>query len=70
MIGREDIAELARLYDQFHGAFDPLQPEALRAEQQFMERLAALHAAHAADVPFHEFRRRAVQRCKELLRNA
>jgi hypothetical protein len=26
MIAKEQIEELVRLYDQFHGAFDPLLP--------------------------------------------
>ena len=55
MIAKEQIEELVRLYDQFHGAFDPLLPEVLEAERAFSEKLQMLHAAHAADLPFHEF---------------
>jgi len=29
MIAKEQLAELVRLYDQFHGAFNPLLPEVL-----------------------------------------
>ena len=42
MIAREQIEELARLYDQFHGAFDPLLPEVLEAERAFFEKLQML----------------------------
>ena len=31
MIAKEQIEELVRLYDQFHGAFNPLLPEVLEA---------------------------------------
>ena len=69
MIAKEQIEELVRLYDQFHGAFDPLLPEVLEAERAFFEKLQTLHATHAADLPFHEFRRYALQKCKDHLRN-
>ena len=39
MISKEQIEELVRLYDQFHGAFDPLLPEVLEAERAFFEKL-------------------------------
>ena len=69
MIAKEQIEELVRLYDQFHGAFNPLLPEVLEAERSFFEKLQTLHTTHAADVPFHEFRRYAVQKCKDRLRH-
>lgn len=69
MISREQLEELARLYDQFHGAFDPLLPEVLEAERAFFAKLESLHATHAADVPVQEFRRYAVLKCKEHLRH-
>jgi hypothetical protein len=69
MISREQLEELARLYDQFHGAFDPFLPEVLDAERVFFDKLHSLHASHAADLPFQEFRRYAVQKCKEHLRH-
>ena len=68
MISKEQIEVLVRLYDQFHGAFDPLLPEVLEAERAFFEKLQTLHATHAADVPFREFRRYAVEKCNEHLR--
>ena len=40
MIAKEQIEELVRLYDQFHGAFDPLLP--LEAERAFFEKLQML----------------------------
>ena len=69
MISKEQIEELVRLYDQFHGAFNPLLPEVLEAEQLFFEKFRTLHATHATDLPFPEFRRYAVQKCKEHLRH-
>ena len=69
MISKGQIEELVRLYDQFHGAFNPLLPEVLEAERAFLEELQTLHATHAADLPFHEFRRHAVQKCKDSLRH-
>lgn len=65
MIGREQIAELAELYSEFHAALDPFAPSTLAAEKAFYH---ALHAAHAADLPFPEFRRYAVWQCKLYLR--
>src|SRR6266566_12806 len=35
---------MVRLYDLFHGAFNPLLPEVLNAEQAFFEKLQSLHA--------------------------
>ena len=69
MIATEQLEELVRLYDQFHGAFNPFLPEVLEAERAFFEKLQTLHATHAADVPFHEFRHYAVQKCKDYLRH-
>lgn len=69
MISKEQLAELARFYDQFHGAFNPLLPEVLEAERLFFEKLQTLHATHASDVSFREFRRYAVEKCKEHLRH-
>ena len=68
MISREQIAELAELYSEFHAALDPFTSEALVAERDFYERLRTLHASHAADLPFSEFRHYAVWQCKLYLR--
>jgi hypothetical protein len=32
MISKEQVEELVKLYNQFHGAFNPLLPEVLEAE--------------------------------------
>ena len=68
MISRDQIAELFKLYSEFHGAIDPFAPDVLKAEESFYERLHSLHSTHAADVPFAEFRRYAVRQCKLYLR--
>ena len=68
MISREQIAELSELYSEFHAALDPFTPVALAAEKAFYERLHTLQAAHAADLPFPEFRRYAIWQCKLYLR--
>ena len=68
MISQEQSAELVRLYSLFHGAIDPTEPAVLKAEEEFHALLRALHNTHAADLPFHEFRRYAVRQCKLSLR--
>jgi hypothetical protein len=68
VIPREEIALLAELYSDFHAALDPVAPKTAAAEKAFYERLQTLHATHAADVPFQEFRRYAVWQCKLYLR--
>jgi hypothetical protein len=68
VISKEQIAELVRVYSEFHGAIDPTEPAVLRAEAAFFALLRSLHSTHAAEVPFHEFRRHAVQQCKLYLR--
>ena len=68
MISEAQVRELFHLYDQFHGALNPLAPEILEAERAFFAKLESLHTTHAPDVPFHEFRRYAVRKCKEYLR--
>ena len=68
MISQEQIAQLVRLYAEFHGAIDPTEPAVLKAEEGFYTLLRSLHDTHAADLPFHEFRRYAVRQCKLYLR--
>ncbi|MBI2928435.1 MAG: hypothetical protein HYY24_22425 [Verrucomicrobia bacterium] len=68
MISSEQVAELVRLYSEFHGAIDPTEPAVLRAEEAFIALLRSLHSTHAVDVPFQESRRYAVQQCKLYLR--
>ena len=64
MISKEEIAELYSLYETFHSAIDPFDPEIMKAEAAFFEKLLALHERQAPDVPFVEFRRYAVRQCK------
>jgi hypothetical protein len=61
MISREQVAELVALYSLFHGAIDPFDPAVVEAEQGFHAKLESLHQAHAADVPFVDFRRYAIR---------
>lgn len=68
MISEAQLSELVRLYSEFHGAIDPTAEAVLRAEDQFFANLKSLHASHAADVSFDEFRRHAVRQCKLFLR--
>ena len=68
MISPEQQSRLAELYGLFHAAIDPFDPEVRQAEKDFYELLGTLHASHAADVPFDEFRRCTVYQCKLYLR--
>ena len=68
MISREQLARLAELYDQYQNSLRPLAPARTEAGHAFKELLASLHAAHAADVPFDQFRRESINRCREYLR--
>jgi hypothetical protein len=64
VIPDDRIARLVKLYSQFHQALDPFHPDVLRAEKGFYELLNTLHNTHAPDVPYDEFRRYAVRKCK------
>lgn len=55
MIAREQLAQLAELYDQYQNSLHPLSVERAEAGRLFKERLADLHATHAADIPFDHF---------------
>ena len=68
MISRDQLAQLAELYDQYQNSLRPLAPERTQAGRAFKELLSGLHATHAADVPFGDFRREIIQRCREYLR--
>ena len=65
---REQIEELAVLYDAFAHALDPFDPARDAAEAQFMEKLTRHHAAIAPRTGFPDFRREAVRVCKLFLR--
>jgi hypothetical protein len=68
LISNEQLAELVRLYSDFHSAIDPTDPAVIEAERQFFAFLHKLHEVHASELPFHEFRRYAVRECKLFLR--
>jgi hypothetical protein len=68
LISKEQIAELVRLYSEFHSAIDPSEPAVLESERQFYAMLHQLHETHASDLPFHEFRLYAMHECKVFLR--
>ena len=68
MIPLSRIARLAELYDRYNNAFDPLSAGCNRARKEFEELVASLHAAHAPDFDFGQFRYELVQRCREYLR--
>jgi len=68
MIGIEEIARLAELYDRYNNALDPLSEACRRAKEELDERIAALHGAHAAEVGLAEFRYEVVRHCREYLR--
>lgn len=68
MIAREQLAQLAELYDQYQNSLRPLSRERVEAGRLFKERLANLHAAHAPDISFDDFRRETVGHCRDYLR--
>jgi len=68
MIPVEQIARLAALYDRYNNALDPLSADCRQAKQQFDELTDTLHATHASDVNFLEFRCELVHQCRDYLR--
>jgi len=68
MISRDQLAQLAELYDQYQNSLRPLAPERTSAGRAFKELLGNLHSAHAADIPFHDFRRETIRQCRDYLR--
>jgi len=68
MISVEHIARLAESFDRYNNALDPLSEDCRRAKQQFDELADRLHAAHAPDVNFLEFRYELVRQCRDYLR--
>ena len=67
-IPNDQFQELLRIYNGFHGAFDPTDPAVMEAQRAFVSLLGTLHEAHARSVPFAEFRRFAAGQCKLYLR--
>lgn len=68
MIPIERIAPLSVHYDRYNNALDPLSENALEAKRLFDKSVADLHEAHAADIPFLDFRYELIQWCREYLR--
>jgi hypothetical protein len=68
MISREQLAQLAEIYDRYQHSLNPLSARRAEAGRQFKDQLATLHATHAPDIPFDHFRRETIERCREYLR--
>ncbi len=68
MIGAEDIAALAGLYDRYANALERTSPDRLQARRQFYARLEILHGQEGGEVAYEVFRLEMVKRCKEYLR--
>ena len=68
MIPVEQIARLAELYDRYNNAFDPASQDCRQAGKDFKSILSTLHATHAAEIDFNEFRLEVVRICREYLR--
>lgn len=71
-ITRDEIADLANLFDRFEFAFDPLSLAAREAESEFEEKIRALFAErvrqHYPNVPFATFHCRVKSCCRAYLR--
>ncbi len=68
MIPVAQIARLAELYDRYNNALDPFSIECEEARRSFQELAESLHAAHASELHFPDFRYELVHRCREYLR--
>jgi hypothetical protein len=72
-ISREDIAELAALFDRFEYAFDPLSLRAKEAESNFEDRVLSLFRERVepnySSVSYTDFRCRIRSLCRAYLRN-
>ena len=68
MISVEHIARLAEFFDRYNNALDPLSEDCRQAKVQFDELAESLHAAHAPDVNFLDFRYELVRQCRDYLR--
>jgi hypothetical protein len=67
-LSREQIEELAVLYDRFAHALDPFDPSRDEAERQFHGKLHDYHRTLAPEADFRDFRREAVRTCKLFLK--
>ena len=68
MIPVEQIARLAELYDRFNNALDPASEDCRTAKRELDELVERLHATHAPDVSYLDFRYQLVSHCREYLR--
>jgi hypothetical protein len=68
MISVEHIARLAELFDRYNNALDPFSSDSRLAKQEFDDLADKLHAAHAPELNFLEFRYELVRQCREYLR--
>ena len=73
-ISREDIAELAGLFERFEYAFDPLSLWAKEAESKFEDKVLLLFRERVepnySSVSFTAFRCRLRSLCRAYLRNS
>jgi hypothetical protein len=67
MIGADEIAALAEIYDRFANAFERLSPDRLQARRQFYARLEMLFEREGSGVTYEAFRFEMVKLCKQYL---
>ena len=68
MIPVEHLARLAELYDRYNNALDPFSQDCRQAKEEFDSLVPGLHATHAPEIKFPDFRYELVSRCREYLR--
>ncbi|PWU09050.1 MAG: hypothetical protein C5B50_28285 [Verrucomicrobia bacterium] len=68
MIGGDDIAGLAEIYDRFANAFERTSKDRLQARRKFFARLEMPYEREGRGVAYDGFRFEMVTRCKEYLR--
>jgi hypothetical protein len=68
MIAVEQIARLAELFDRYNNALDPFSADCRLAQQQFDDLVESLHADHAPETKFLDFRFELVRQCRDYLR--
>jgi hypothetical protein len=68
-VPKEQIAQLATLYDQFVNAIDPFDCAQASAERSFLNKLQELHCNYAMQIDYQIFKREAVRQCRLYLKN-
>ena len=68
MIGTEEIAWLAALYDRYANAFERTSPDRAQARRQFYARLEMLYEREGRGVTYDAFRLELVKLCKDFIR--